>query len=169
MKCYLKQIVWRIAIHCVSLAVVAKLFLAVLPDIAVFGQKDAQQALVIQRMVRDLNFPVEIDIAPIIREEDGLAMSSRNRYLSESERQRALAISRGIGKAEEAYRQGERQADKLIEIVSTELVATDGDIDYIEIRDAESLGLVDLIESKVLLAVAARYGPARLIDNVILG
>ncbi len=148
--------------------VVAKLFLAALPDIAVFGQKDAQQALVIKRMVRDLNFPIAVIVAPIVREPDGLAMSSRNRYLSKDERSRALAINRGVAKAVDAFAEGVRNATSLIDIVADEILATDGEIDYVEIRDAETLEPVETIVSESLLAVAATYGPARLLDNAIL-
>ncbi len=148
--------------------VVTKLFLATLPDVAVFGQKDAQQALVIKRLVRDLNFPVAIEVAPIVREPDGLALSSRNRYLSPAERERALALSRGIRKAAAAFAAGERRAADLIRQVRDEVTAADGDIDYIEIRDAATLEPVETIADPVLLAAAVRYGPARLIDNAIL-
>ena len=149
--------------------VVAKLFLATLPDVAVFGQKDAQQALVIKRMVRDLNFPVEIEVAPIVREADGLAMSSRNRYLSADERRRAHSIHRGVQQAERAWADGEREADALLAAVTTEIDAAGGEIDYVELRDAEGLESAEgRISRPVLLAVAAHFGPARLIDNVML-
>lgn len=150
--------------------VVAKLFLATLPDVAVFGRKDAQQALVIQRMVRDLNFPIEIIVAPIIREADGLAMSSRNRYLSADDRQRALAIHRGLKAAESAFATGERSAETLVGIVVAEIEATGGKIDYVECRRADTLELAGgRLDGQALIAVAARYGDTRLIDNLFLG
>ena len=140
-----------------------------LPDVAVFGQKDAQQALVIKRMVRDLNFPVEIIVAPIVREPDGLAMSSRNRYLSADERRRALAISRGLTRAEKLYEDGERSAAKLVEIVRHEIEDSNGELDYVELVDTEDLEPVAEITGECLLAAAARYGPARLLDNLLFG
>ncbi len=148
--------------------VVAKLFNACLPDLAVFGQKDAQQARVIQRMSRDLNFPIEILVAPIIRETDGLAMSSRNIYLSSDERIRALAINRGLDQAEAAFRAGERHAEALCRIVREQIVEAGGIVDYVECRDHESLETIDFIDRESLLAVAARFGKARLLDNRIL-
>ncbi len=148
--------------------VVTKLLHAVLPDVAVFGQKDAQQALIIKRMVRDLNFPLDVDIAPIVREADGLAMSSRNRYLSAEERKNATAIHRGLQLAIQFHNDGERSADALIALVTKEIEQSGGKIDYIEIRDAATLETVEDINDPALLAVAAYYGPARLIDNVIL-
>ncbi len=149
--------------------VVCKLFLAVLPDIAVFGRKDAQQALVIKRMVRDLNFPIEVIVTPTVREIDGLAMSSRNKYLDAEERKNALSIHRGLGVAEEAYDRGERSSDALRRLVKNEIEETGGTVDYIEFVDEGSLATVDRIEKPVLVAVAAKFGDTRLIDNCTLG
>ncbi len=149
--------------------VVAKLFHAALPDVAVFGRKDAQQALVIQRMVRDLDFPVAIVVAPIVREADGLAMSSRNVYLSPDERQRALAISRGLRAAEAAYGAGERDGATLCALVTREVAATADRIDYVELRSRETLELATVVTGPAVLAVAALYGRTRLIDNAFLG
>ena len=148
--------------------VVAKLFLAVLPDVAVFGQKDAQQALVIRRLVRDLNFPVEIVVSPTLREADGLAMSSRNRYLSADERRRAPAIQRGLQQVRAQFSSGERDAARLVAVVRREIEAAGGRIDYVELRDAATLDPVGTVNGESLLAVAAFFGSTRLIDNVIL-
>ncbi|MFA4944753.1 MAG: pantoate--beta-alanine ligase [Lentisphaeria bacterium] len=149
--------------------VVAKLFNAVLPDVAVFGQKDAQQALVLQRMVRDLNFPVELVIAPIVREADGLALSSRNVYLSADERRRALAISRGLRAAEAAFAAGERAAVALCGGVRAGIEAAGGRVDYVELRDRGTLAPLAVADRPALLAVAAFFGNTRLLDNVFLG
>jgi pantoate--beta-alanine ligase len=149
--------------------VVAKLFNAVQPDVAYLGRKDAQQAVVIERMVRDLDFPVEIEVLPTVREPDGLAMSSRNAYLSAEERTRALAISRALRAADEAAAHGERSAAALTGIVERELRDAGIEPEYVEARDAEDLSpLADLNGRPVLVAVAARIGRARLIDNVVI-
>ncbi len=148
--------------------VVAKLFNAVLPEVAVFGQKDAQQVKVIQRMTRDLNFPVEIVVAPLIREADGLAMSSRNSYLSKDERWRALAINRSLGDAARLVREGERSAKRLSDLVSVKISEAGGVIDYVEIVDCDTLERVDHLLAPALMAVAARFGKTRLIDNTTL-
>lgn len=144
--------------------VVTKLFNAVLPHRAYFGQKDAQQCAVIKRMARDLDQGVEIVEMPIVREADGLAMSSRNRYLSPDERQRALCISRAIFAARMAMEQGERDAAKVI--AQTRAAMDQVEVDYIELVDAASIAPVATIENEVLLAVAAHCGTTRLIDNV---
>jgi pantoate--beta-alanine ligase len=150
--------------------VVSKLFNCVGPDVAYFGRKDAQQALVIERMVRDLDFPVEIVVVPTVREADGLAMSSRNTYLDDAERERALALSRGLRAAEQAAAGGERSTEALVEAVAAELRSAGIDPEYVEARDAESLEPVNRLNGRpVLVAVAARVGRARLIDNVVLG
>jgi pantoate--beta-alanine ligase len=149
--------------------VVAKLFNAVQPDVAYFGRKDAQQALVLERMVRDLDFPVEIEVLPIVREPDGLAMSSRNAYLSSEERTRALALSEALRAADAAARRGERSVAALTEVVRNALDNAGIEPEYVEARDAEDLSPVaDLNGSPVLVAVAARVGRARLIDNVVI-
>lgn len=146
-----------------------KLFHAVRPDFAVFGQKDAQQAFVIRRMVRDLNLDLEIVVGPIIRESDGLALSSRNVYLSPEERQDALSLSQSLKMAESMIQDGERQASSIIEKMRA---LTDSKsstrIDYIAIVDAETLRPVDLLSGTVLIALAVFAGKTRLIDNALL-
>ena len=149
--------------------VVAKLFNCVQPDVAFFGRKDAQQAVVIERMARDLDFPVEIQVLPIVREDDGLAMSSRNAYLDPDQRERAAALSRALGAAERAVAAGERSTEALVAAVTDELRNAGVDPEYVEARDAEDLSPVAQLNGRpVLMAVAARVGRARLIDNVIL-
>jgi len=148
--------------------VVAKLYLAALPDVAVFGQKDAQQALVIQRMTRDLNFPIEVVVAPIVREPDGLAMSSRNIYLTPDERLRALAIRRSLLAASQACADGERDTATLVAQVTQAITAAGGRVDYVECRDNATLELVPTVAAPTLLAVAAYFGKARLLDNLVL-
>jgi pantoate--beta-alanine ligase len=149
--------------------VVAKLFNAVQPDVAYFGRKDAQQALVIRRMTEDLDFPVEIRILPTVREDDGLALSSRNAYLSPEERERAVAISRGLRAAERAAAAGETSSAALVEAARAELRNAGIEPEYVEARSTEDLSPVaDLNGRPVLVAVAARVGRARLIDNVVI-
>ena len=149
--------------------VVAKLFNIARPDAAIFGAKDYQQLQVIRRMACDLNMDVEIIGHPIVREADGLAMSSRNAYLSASERQAAVCLSRGLCKAERLFKRGESAAARLIDVVMTELrrepLAT---VEYVKLCDAETLADVDAIDAPALLAVAVRFGRARLIDNRVL-
>ncbi|OGV50601.1 MAG: pantoate--beta-alanine ligase [Lentisphaerae bacterium GWF2_52_8] len=147
--------------------IVAKLFLAALPDIAVFGQKDAQQLMVLKRMVRDLNFPIRVIAAPIVREADGLAMSSRNKYLSADERKRALSISQALDAACIAVSEGERNAEKLLASIREKISGAGGRIDYVEAVDAENLTPVLQIENSILFAVAAFFGSTRLIDNAL--
>lgn len=148
--------------------VVTKLFNIVLPDRAYFGEKDAQQLAVIKRMVRDLDIPVEIVPCPIVRESDGLAMSSRNTYLNEEERKAALVLSRSLKSAKEALLQGERSAEniKLMinEILTSEPLAR---IDYVNVVDSLSLVEVATIDNSVLVAIAVFIGKTRLIDNFI--
>jgi pantoate--beta-alanine ligase len=149
--------------------VVAKLFNAVGPDVAYFGEKDAQQAVVIERMARDLDFPVEIEVLPTVREADGLAMSSRNSYLTAAERERALAISRGLRAAEDAAASGERSVPALVSAVEAELGNAGIEPEYVEARGADDLKPVAELNGRpVLLAVAAKVGRARLIDNVTI-
>jgi pantoate--beta-alanine ligase len=149
--------------------VVAKLFNSVQPDIAYFGRKDAQQAVVIERMTRDLDFPVEISVLPTIRDQDGLALSSRNAYLTAEERERAAAISRALRAAEQAARAGETSTEALVEAARDELRRAGIEPEYVEARAAEDLSpLTELNGRPVLLAVAARVGNARLIDNVVI-
>jgi len=149
--------------------IVAKLFNAVGPDLAVFGRKDGQQALVIQRLVRDLNFPIEVVVGPIIREPDGLAMSSRNKYLTPDERARALSISRGLRRAEALYARGSRGAEALCGAVRDEIRGADGEPDYVELVSRDSLEALPEASAPAMLAVAAFFGNTRLIDNCFLG
>ncbi len=149
--------------------IVAKLFHILEPEAAFFGQKDAAQLAVIRRMVHDLNFPVEIVACPIMREPDGLAMSSRNAYLNREERGRALVLQRSLQRAQKEFQAGERIAAKLIsaanEVFAREpLVA----LDYFEIVDPDTLDPVEQISQKALVAVAAYVGSTRLIDNLVL-
>jgi pantoate--beta-alanine ligase len=149
--------------------VVAKLFNCVQPDVAYFGRKDAQQALVIARMARDLDFPVRIEVLPTVREEDGLALSSRNAYLDPDERGRAAAISRALRAAEQAAGEGETSAGALVEAARAELRNAGIEPEYVEARSAEDLSpIAELNGRPVLVAVAARVGRARLIDNVVI-
>ena len=149
--------------------VVSKLFNIVTPDKAYFGQKDAQQLAVIKRMVRDLNFDIEIVGCPIIREEDGLAKSSRNTYLSVEERKAAVILSQALNLGKEMIEQGETDATKvknaICEKINTEPLAK---IDYVEIVDFNSIEPVETIESSILTAIAVYIGKTRLIDNFII-
>ncbi len=144
--------------------VVTKLFNAVLPDRAYFGQKDAQQCVVIKRMVRDLNMGIEIIEMPIVREPDGLAMSSRNMYLTPAQRKEALCLSRGLFKVEDMIKNGERNVDVIKDILRKEMENVK--IDYIEVVDANTMEPIDKIRGEVLVAIAAWVGRARLIDNI---
>jgi pantoate--beta-alanine ligase len=149
--------------------VVAKLFNSVQPDVAYFGRKDAQQALVIEQMTRDLDFPVEIAVLPTVREDDGLALSSRNAYLTAEQREQAAAISRALRAAEDAARRGEISTSALVEAARTELRRAGIEPEYVEARAAEDLSPVAELNGRpVLVAVAARVGRARLIDNVLI-
>jgi pantoate--beta-alanine ligase len=150
------------------LTVVAKLFGIVTPDVAVFGQKDWQQATLIRRMVADLDIPVEVDVAPIVREADGLAMSSRNVYLSAEERASALALSRALTRARGLYDAGERDADALREALWAGISAPGVEPEYAVVADPNTLEEVDAARAGTLLAVAARVGRTRLIDNALL-
>jgi pantoate--beta-alanine ligase len=148
--------------------VVAKLFNIMLPSVAVFGQKDFQQVRVIQRMVRDLNMPVRIVMAPIVREADGLAMSSRNRYLSGAEREQALSISKALRDAEDAVAKGASDAEVLRTSVEAGISDAGLKVQYVACVDADSLEPVENLDRAALLAVAAFVGNTRLIDNVVL-
>lgn len=149
--------------------VVTKLFLAVKPHVAFFGEKDFQQLVTIRRMVRDLNFNVEIAAGPIVRESDGLAMSSRNVYLSPEERVAARALSRSLAVAREAVAQGERDAQRIATSVRAIIEAEPtARIDYVELVDAEDLHPVQTVEQPTLLALAVFFGSTRLIDNCVL-
>ena len=149
--------------------VVAKLFNSVSPDVAFFGAKDAQQAAVIRRMARDLDYPIEIAVLPTVREPDGLAMSSRNAYLDPAERERANAISRALSAAEKAAARGEA-TDAAIAAARAELEAAGIEPEYLEARDAETLAPAESFNGRpILVAVAAQVGRARLIDNTVIG
>jgi pantoate--beta-alanine ligase len=146
--------------------VVSKLFNAALPDIAVFGQKDAQQAAILKRMVRDLNFPIKVITGPIVREEDGLAMSSRNKYLSQEERKNALSISKALFEAQS--NKDTKDSVSIIQKASETISSSGGKIDYIELVDFENLEPVSIIKKPALLAAAVFFGKTRLIDNVLI-
>jgi pantoate--beta-alanine ligase len=150
--------------------VVAKLFNAVAPDFAYFGQKDAQQAAVIRRMAADLDFDVEIVVMPTIREDDGLAMSSRNAYLDPSERSQATALSRALRAVEHAAESGARDTATALNAGRAELEQAGLEAEYLEARDAATLAPAERFNGRpVLVAVAARVGKARLIDNTVIG
>lgn len=146
--------------------VVTKLFGIVQPDIAYFGQKDAQQVLVVRRVVRDLNLDVMIEACPIIREADGLAMSSRNVYLDADARKQATALNRALDAADAAHPAGERGS--ILAVAMAVLDDAGIDVEYLELRDAETLQPVTTVDRDALLLVAARVGAARLIDNRLL-
>jgi pantoate--beta-alanine ligase len=146
--------------------VVTKLFAVVLPHIAIFGRKDFQQLAVITRMTSDLNLPVEVVGMPIVREEDGLAMSSRNVYLSEEERQQALSLNRGLSQAAEMAQNGESDAEKILTTVVNRLgQEADLKIDYVKICNAQSLEEVETIDHESVMLLAVSVGKTRLIDN----
>ena len=149
--------------------VVAKLFHIIEPELAFFGQKDAAQCAIIRRMVRYLNFPIETVVGPIVREPDGLAMSSRNAYLGPQERKSALVLYRALGEVKKRFDQGERKTEKLIEtgkqVLSQEPCAR---LDYLEAVDPDALDPISEIRSETLVAVAAFVGGTRLLDNILL-
>lgn len=149
--------------------VVAKLFQIVAPDSAYFGQKDAQQVLVIRRLVRDLDFPVRVVACPIVREADGLAMSSRNVYLDPAAREQATALNRALDAAERAVAAGDRDGGAVLAAARSVLEAAGIHPEYLELRSPDDLRELDRVDRPALLAVAARVGRARLIDNRILG
>jgi pantoate--beta-alanine ligase len=147
-----------------------KLFNIVQPDRAYFGQKDAQQALVIQKMVRELDMNLEIIVMPTVRESDGLALSSRNTYLKPEERPTANVLYRSLLLAKDMHAKGERDAGKIKAAMTKMVSAVPGaNIDYISISDIDTLADVDKITGKVLISMAVRIGKPRLIDNIILG
>jgi pantoate--beta-alanine ligase len=149
--------------------VVAKLFNIVKPHVAVFGQKDAQQAVILEKMTTDMNFDLAFVVAPTVRESDGLAMSSRNTYLSTEQRIAALSISRGLLGAAALHRDGERMAEVLRNAVAQEIAEAGLAIDYVALVDASTLETIGTLgPDRALLAVAARAGTTRLIDNVVL-
>lgn len=150
--------------------VVAKLFHMVEPDAAFFGQKDAAQAAIIRRMVRDLNFPIEIIVCPIVREPDGLAMSSRNAYLDAQQRRSALVLYRSLQEVKKMFDRGEQDAGRLIAAGKAVFQSEPSvRLDYLEMVDAETLDAVQKASARALVAVAAFVGATRLIDNLVLG
>ena len=149
--------------------VVCKLFNIVLPDAAFFGEKDFQQLVIIRRMVRDLNMPVEIVACPTVREPDGLAVSSRNAYLDGAQRMQATSISAALGEAADAVKRGARDVRPLIAAVRRRITeAGAADIEYAEVVDPDTLKAVDVLERSARMCVAAKFGTARLIDNMPL-
>jgi pantoate--beta-alanine ligase len=149
--------------------VVTKLFNLCEPDVAVFGQKDAQQAAVIRRFTADLNLPVKIVVAPIIRESDGLAMSSRNAYLSREERAQATVLKRSLDAAVTLYDGGERRTEVILTAVLDALESAPlARVDYAELVDASTFEPITMLERRALLALAVFFGPTRLIDNTLL-
>ncbi|MDD4801771.1 MAG: pantoate--beta-alanine ligase [Syntrophomonas sp.] len=149
--------------------VVSKLFNICLPDKAFFGQKDAQQVMIIEKIVRELNFPLSIVRVPIVREEDGLALSSRNVYLDADKRKQALVLSKSLQAARELIKSGERNVDR-VKALLTDTIKTspDANIDYAEIYDAADLSELDVIKGQVLIALAVKFGTTRLIDNLLV-
>jgi pantoate--beta-alanine ligase len=148
--------------------VVAKLLNMVAPDVAFFGQKDFQQTVVIRRLVCDLDIPVRIELCPTVREPDGLALSSRNAYLDNEERARALALHRALRAAERAIADGERSAPRVLAASRAAMTALGVEPEYLELVDPDTLAPLAAVEGRVLVAVAAHVGAARLIDNVLL-
>jgi pantoate--beta-alanine ligase len=150
--------------------VVAKLFNAVQPAKAYFGQKDAQQAAVIRQMTRDLNFPIEIVVCPIVREPDGLALSSRNVYLDPEQRKAAVVLNQALNSAKSAYDKGEREAGKLREIMKETLAKEPlARMQYVSCADYDTLQELEKVTGKTLLSMAVFFGKTRLIDNLVLG
>jgi pantoate--beta-alanine ligase len=149
--------------------IVAKLFNIVQPHVAIFGQKDAQQAIVLKRMVQDLNMPVKLVVAPTVREKSGLAMSSRNRYFNQEQLRRAACISNGLRDAEALVKSGESDSRRVIAAVRSPIRETAGtEIDYISVNDADTLSPVSRISGKVLISVAVKLDGVRLIDNIVV-
>jgi pantoate--beta-alanine ligase len=152
------------------LTVVAKLFHLAEPDVACFGRKDIQQVVLIQQMVRDLDWPLELAVVPTVREPDGLALSSRNRYLSPDERHEALALSRALAAAHAAWRGGERRASQIEAQMRAVLAMSPGvGPEYIAVTEPTALARVETVDHGTVVALAARVGSTRLIDNIILG
>jgi pantoate--beta-alanine ligase len=149
--------------------VVLKLFNMVGPDVAFFGQKDAQQARLIGQMVRDLDVPVRLRVCPIVREPDGLALSSRNQYLDPDQRRHAVVLSQALAEARSLLEGGERSAEAVRRVVTGRITAAPGAaIDYVAVVNAETLRPLDRVEGPVLVAVAVKFGPTRLIDNILV-
>ena len=152
------------------LTVVAKLFYIVQPDAAYFGQKDWQQATLVRRMVRDLDFPIDLAVVPTVRDADGLALSSRNVYLSEPERAQALGLSAALDAAHDAFVAGERDAASLTARIETVLAMYQGlAVEYIAAVEPDTLAPVARVDARTIVALAARAGATRLIDNIVLG
>ncbi|MFL5494990.1 MAG: pantoate--beta-alanine ligase [Gemmatimonadales bacterium] len=152
------------------LTVVAKLFHLVEPDLACFGRKDVQQAVLVRQMARDLDWPIDIVIVPTVREPDGLALSSRNAYLSPEDRRTALALSTALREAHAAWREGERRAEPIEARMRRRLAAFPGaNVEYIAIADPATLSPVAQVDPETVVAIAARVGSTRLIDNITLG
>lgn len=151
--------------------VVTILLNTVRPHFAFFGQKDAQQSIVIKQMMRDLAFDAEIVVLPIVRDESGLAMSSRNAYLDDEERRAAIVLNRALAQAGAAYDEGEHSASRLVELVRSTIEKEPlARIDYVSLNDAETLELLDRIDDRpALLSLAVFFGKTRLIDNIVLG
>lgn len=149
--------------------IVLKLFNIVLPDVSFFGQKDAQQAIILKRMVKDLDLDVKIEVLPIVREKDGLALSSRNTYLNPEERKAALSLSKSLREARMKIEKGERDSEKIIQrmrkIIGEEPLA---ELDYIEIVDMNELNPITRVEKEALIALAVFIGKVRFIDNIII-
>jgi len=149
--------------------VVSKLFHIVQPDLVVFGEKDYQQYLIIQRMVSDLNLPIEVISVPIVRDQDGLALSSRNVFLTPEQRQDSLILSKSLNEAEMRIRAGAQSAREIEKLIWERITReSHGIIDYVEVRDAGDLSEITDLESTVLMAVAVRFGSTRLIDNKVV-
>jgi pantoate--beta-alanine ligase len=152
------------------LTVVAKLFHLVEPDFACFGRKDIQQATLVRQMVRDLDWPLELVIVPTVREADGLALSSRNSYLTSGERREATALSTALRVAHQAWREGETRASELESRMRRSLEMSPGvRLEYIAVAEPTALAPVDQVDANTVVALAARLGRTRLIDNIILG
>jgi pantoate--beta-alanine ligase len=150
--------------------VVSKLFNIVKPHVAVFGEKDYQQLLVVKRMVEDLNFDIDIIPGVLVREEDGIAMSSRNTYLSPENRKKARVLYQSLMKAKVLFDAGEKRIPSLLESIEKTIKSVNGvSLQYVEIRDAETLEKIDRVNRAAVIAVAAIVGPVRLIDNIVLG
>lgn len=149
--------------------VVSKLFHIVQPDRAYFGQKDYQQYLIVRQMIRDLNFPIEVISVPIVREEDGLALSSRNVFLTPEQRQEAVVLSKSLAEAETLIRKGERSVERIEEKLRQKITEeSSGEIDYAEVRTAENLERPEAINEPVVIALAVKFGATRLIDNRVV-
>ena len=148
---------------------VAKLFHLVEPDVACFGQKDIQQLTLVRRMVRDLDWSIDIVAVPTVREADGLALSSRNAYLNAGDRRRAVILSRALHAAHQAFCEGERQAERLQERMQQQLQSEPGvTVEYIAVVEPEGMTPVSVLQGSTIVAIAARVGGTRLIDNISL-